>query len=114
MRRHFSGIAATEAMYLMMRHVFDELDYRRYAWQCNSLNARSGAAATRLGFKFEGVWRQANVHKGRNCDTAWFSILDSEWPAIKIAFEHWPPVYLMDIENLTEFRSRKSSASRKS
>ena len=89
MRRHFSGIAATEAMYLMMRHVFDELDYRRYAWQCNSLNARSGAAATRLGFKFEGVWRQSNVHKGRNRDTAWFSILDSEWPAIKIAFEHW-------------------------
>ena len=63
------GIAATEAMYLMMRHVFDELGYRRYAWQCNSLNARSRAAATRLGFKFEGVWRQANVHKARNRDT---------------------------------------------
>jgi hypothetical protein len=77
-------------MYLMMRHVFDELGYRRYAWQCNSLNARSRAAATRLGFKFEGVWRQANVRKGRNRDTAWFSILDSEWPVIKIAFEHWP------------------------
>jgi Acetyltransferase (GNAT) domain len=83
------GIAATEAMYLMIRHVFDELGYRRYAWQCNSLNARSRAAATRLGFKFEGIWRQANVHKGRNRDTAWFSILDREWPAIKIAFEHW-------------------------
>ena len=80
------GIAATEAMYLMMRHVFDELSYRRYAWQCNSLNARSRAAATRLGFKFEGIWPHANVHKGRNRDTAWFSILDSEWPAIKIAF----------------------------
>jgi len=68
------GIAATEAMYLMMRHVFDELGYRRYAWQCNSLNARSRAGATRLGFKFEGVWRQANVHKRRNRDTAWRSI----------------------------------------
>ena len=83
------GIAATEAMYLMMRCVFDELGYRRYAWQCNSLNARSRAAATRLGFTFEGVWRQANVHKGRNRDTAWFSILDSEWPGIKTAFERW-------------------------
>jgi hypothetical protein len=76
-------------MYLMMRRAFDELGYRRYAWQCNSLNARSRAAATRLGFTFEGVWRQANVHKGRNRDTAWFSILDSEWPAIKTAFERW-------------------------
>ena len=83
------GIAASEAMYLMMRHVFDELGYRRYAWQCNSLNAGSRAAAIRLGFTFEGVWRQANVHKGRNRDTAWFSILDSEWPTIKVAFEHW-------------------------
>jgi RimJ/RimL family protein N-acetyltransferase len=72
------GIAATEAMYLMIRRAFDELGYRRYAWQCNSLNARSRAAAIRLGFTFEGVWRQANVHKGRNRDTAWFSILDSE------------------------------------
>jgi len=83
------GIAATEAMYLMMRRAFDELGYRRYAWQCNSLNARSRAAATRLGFTFEGIWRQAAVHKGRNRDTAWFSILDSEWPAIKTAFERW-------------------------
>src|SRR5262249_8895568 len=63
------GTTATEAMYLMMRHAFDELGYRRYAWQCNSLNARSPAAATRLGFAFEGVWRQANVYKGRNRDT---------------------------------------------
>ena len=83
------GIVATEAMCLMMRHVFDDLGYRRYAWQCNSLNARSRTAAIRLGFTFEGVWRQANVHKGHNRDTAWFSILDSEWPAIKSAFERW-------------------------
>jgi RimJ/RimL family protein N-acetyltransferase len=81
--------AATEAMYLLLRHVFDELGYRRCAWQCNSLNAGSRAAAIRLGFTFEGVWRQANVHKGRSRDTAWFSILDSEWPAIKSAFERW-------------------------
>jgi RimJ/RimL family protein N-acetyltransferase len=60
------GIAATEAMYLIMRRAFDELGYRRYAWQCNSLNAGSRAAAMRLGFTFEGVWRQANVHKGRS------------------------------------------------
>lgn len=80
---------ATEAMYLMMRRAFDELGYRRYAWQCNSLNSASRAAAQRLGFTFEGIWRQAHVFKGRNRDTAWFSILDSEWPPIKTAFERW-------------------------
>ena len=84
-----SSTAATEAMYLMMRRAFDELGYRRYAWQCNSLNAKSRAAATRLGFRFEGIWRQANVHKGHSRDTAWFSILDSEWPPLKAAFERW-------------------------
>jgi len=98
------GIAATEAMYLMMRRAFDELGYRRYAWQCNSLNARSRAAATRLGFTFEGVWRQANVHKGRNRDTAWFSILDSEWPAIKTAFESWLAPENFDAEGRQRMR----------
>jgi RimJ/RimL family protein N-acetyltransferase len=97
-------IAATEAMYLMMRRAFDELCYRRYAWQCNSLNARSRAAATRLGFTFEGVWRQANVHKGRNRDTAWFSILDSEWPAIKTAFESWLAPENFDAEGRQRMR----------
>ena len=81
--------AATEAMYLMIRRVFDELGYRRYAWQCNALNAASRAAAKRLGFQFEGVFRQATVAKGRNRDTAWFSIIDDEWPSIKGAFERW-------------------------
>jgi RimJ/RimL family protein N-acetyltransferase len=81
--------AGTEAMYLMMRRVFDELGYRRYAWQCNALNAPSRAAAARLGFTAEGVFRQASVSKGRNRDTAWFSILDHEWPARKAAFERW-------------------------
>jgi RimJ/RimL family protein N-acetyltransferase len=81
--------AATEAMYLMMRRVFDELGYRRYAWQCNALNAPSRAAAVRLGFTLEGIFRQASVPKGRNRDTAWFSMLDHEWPARRDAFERW-------------------------
>ena len=80
---------ATEAMYLMMRHVFDDLGYRRYEWKCNSRNAASIAAARRLGFQFEGVFRQMMVAKGRNRDTAWLSILDREWPAAKAAFEAW-------------------------
>jgi RimJ/RimL family protein N-acetyltransferase len=81
--------AATEAMFLMMRRVFDELGYRRYEWKCDSLNAPSRAAARRLGFTFEGIFRQALVYKGRNRDTAWFSILDREWPAIDAAFQRW-------------------------
>jgi RimJ/RimL family protein N-acetyltransferase len=81
--------AATEAMFLMMRRVFDELGYRRYEWKCDSLNAPSRAAAARLGFRFEGIFRQAIVYKGRNRDTAWFSITDREWPAVKAAFERW-------------------------
>jgi RimJ/RimL family protein N-acetyltransferase len=80
--------AATEAMYLMMRHAF-ELGYRRYEWKCDSLNARSRAAAERLGFVFEGVFRQAMVYKGRSRDTAWYSVIDSEWPVLRAAFEHW-------------------------
>jgi RimJ/RimL family protein N-acetyltransferase len=81
--------AATEAMYLMMRRVFDELGYRRYEWKCDSLNLPSRAAAQRLGFQYEGMFRQATVYKGRNRDTCWFSILDSEWPALKRGFERW-------------------------
>lgn len=81
--------AATEAMYLMMRRVFDELGYRRYEWKCDALNAPSRAAAARLGFTYEGEFRQAVVYKGRNRNTTWFSIIDSEWPALKQAFETW-------------------------
>lgn len=81
--------AATESMFLMMRRVFDELGYRRYEWKCDSLNAPSRAAAERYGFRYEGLFRQAVVYKGRNRDTAWFSILDTEWPGIKQAFETW-------------------------
>src|SRR5205814_9145775 len=81
--------AGTEAMYLMMRRVFDELGYRRYEWKCNSLNAPSRAAAQRLGFRYEGLFRQAMVAKGRNRDTAWFSIIAGEWPNLRPAFEPW-------------------------
>ena len=79
---------ATEAMYLMMKHAFD-LGYRRYEWKCDSFNYPSRSAAQRLGFSFEGIFRQAVVVKGRNRDTAWFSILDSEWPALQDAFARW-------------------------
>lgn len=81
--------AATEAMYLLMRRAFDELGYRRYEWKCDALNLPSRNAAARLGFTYEGTFRQAIVYKGRNRDTAWFSILDSEWPALKARFEAW-------------------------
>ncbi|MEH6576526.1 MAG: GNAT family protein [Amphritea sp.] len=80
---------ATEAMYLMMKRVFDELGYRRYEWKCDALNEGSVKAAGRLGFEFEGIFRQATLYKGRNRDTAWFSIIDKEWPDLKLAFEHW-------------------------
>jgi len=81
--------AATEAMYLMAGHVFEHLGYRRYEWKCNADNAPSRRAALRLGFTFEGIFRQHMVVKGRNRDTAWFSMLDREWPARKKAFEAW-------------------------
>jgi len=80
---------ATEAMYVMARHVFDDLGYRRYEWKCNALNEPSRRAAVRLGFTFEGVFRQHMVIKGENRDTAWYSMLEGEWPAAKAAFEAW-------------------------
>lgn len=82
-------IGATEAMYLMARHVFEDLGYRRYEWKCNALNAPSRSAALRLGFGFEGIFRQHMIIKGRSRDTAWYSMLDSEWPKRKAAFERW-------------------------
>ena len=81
--------AATEAMYLMARHVFEDLGYRRYEWKCNALNEPSRRAALRLGFSFEGVFRQHMVIKDRNRDTAWFAMLDQEWPARKGALQAW-------------------------
>jgi RimJ/RimL family protein N-acetyltransferase len=80
---------ATEAQYLFAAYVFDELGYRRYEWKCNNLNAPSKRAALRFGFTFEGVFRQHMIVKGRNRDTAWFSMLDSEWPARRAAYEQW-------------------------
>jgi RimJ/RimL family protein N-acetyltransferase len=81
--------AATEVMNLMMRRVFEELGYRRYEWKCDALNAPSRAAAARLGFRYEGTFRQAAIVKGRSRDTAWFSITDAEWPALSRAFGGW-------------------------
>ena len=81
--------AATEAMYLMARHVFEDLGYRRYEWKCDALNAPSRAAALRLGFAYEGTHRNAVVYKGRSRDTAWFSITDDEWPDLAAAYERW-------------------------
>ena len=80
---------ATETMYLMARHVFEDLGYRRYEWKCNALNEPSRRAALRLGFTYEGVFRQHMVVKDQNRDTAWYSMLDSEWPAARAAFEAW-------------------------
>ena len=80
--------AATETMYLMMKRAF-ELGYRRYEWKCDALNAPSRAAAQRLGFSFEGVFRQATVYKGRSRDTAWYATIDSEWPELERAFLRW-------------------------
>jgi RimJ/RimL family protein N-acetyltransferase len=99
-------VAATEAMYLMARHIFEDPGYRRYEWKCNANNAPSRRAALRLGFTFEGIFRQHMIVKGQNRDTAWFSMLDSEWPARKAAFEAW-----LDTSNFdANGRQRKSLA----
>ena len=91
---HFSpqiqgSVIASESMYLMMRHVFDELGYRRYEWKCDALNQPSRNAALRLGFIFEGIFRQATLYKQRNRDTAWFAIIDQDWPRVRAVFEAW-------------------------
>jgi len=80
---------ATEAQYLLARHVFETLRYRRYEWKCNALNAASRRAALRFGFTFEGIFRQHVIVKGRNRDSAWFAMIDADWPARKAAFERW-------------------------
>ncbi|PUA80864.1 GNAT family N-acetyltransferase [Nocardioides currus] len=81
--------AATEAVYLMMSHAFDDLGYRRFEWKCDSLNEPSRRAAARLGFTYEGRFRQATVYQGRNRDTDWFSVTDGEWPTIRAGLEAW-------------------------
>lgn len=100
--------AATEAMAMMMRYAF-ALGYRRYEWKCDALNLPSRRAAERLGFRFEGIFRQAAVVKGRNRDTAWYSIIDSEWPALERAFDRWLAPSNFDaqgqqIRRLSDFR----------
>ncbi len=95
---------STEAIYLMARHAFDELGYRRLEWKCDAQNTPSRRAAERFGFTFEGVFRQHLVVKGRNRDTAWFSILDGEWPPVRAAFEAWLAPENFDSEG----RQRKS------
>ena len=80
---------ATEAMYLMMKNAFDELGYRRYEWKCDNLNRRSKKSALRLGFKYEGVFRQATIYKKRNRDTAWLAIIDKEWKKIKKGYQRF-------------------------
>jgi len=80
---------ATEAMYLLARHIFEDLGYRRYEWKCDAFNAPSRRAALRFGYQFEGIFRQHMIVKKRNRDTAWFSMLDTEWPARKAEFESW-------------------------
>ena len=79
---------ATEAMFLLMKGVF-ELGYRRYEWKCDALNAKSRSAAKRLGFSYEGIFRQALIYKGRNRDTAWYAMIDAEWPERRAAYEAW-------------------------
>jgi RimJ/RimL family protein N-acetyltransferase len=101
---------ATEAMYLMAKCAFDDLGYRRYEWKCNSLNAPSRRAALRLGFKFEGIFRKHMIVKGRNRDTAWYSMTDEEWPSRKMAFEKWLDPSNFDanggqLHSLSEFRN---------
>jgi RimJ/RimL family protein N-acetyltransferase len=80
---------ATEALFLHARYVFDELGYRRFEWKCNDCNAPSKAAAERFGFQFEGVFRQHMIQKGQNRDTAWFAMLDGDWPRLKAGYERW-------------------------
>lgn len=80
---------ATEAHFLLARYVFETLGYRRYEWKCDALNKPSMNSAKRLGFTYEGTFRQHKIYKERNRDTAWFSMLDSEWPSIKRKYEHW-------------------------
>ena len=82
-------VEGTEAMYLMMKNVFDDLGYRRYEWKCDNLNSKSKKAALRLGFKYEGLFRQATIYKKRNRDTAWFSIIDKEWKRYKKSYNQY-------------------------
>ena len=102
--------AATEAQFLFTKYIFDDLGYRRYEWKCNNRNEPSKRAAERFGFKFEGIFRQHLVVKGENRDTAWYSIIDMEWPALRRAYEAWLDAANFDSEGrqkrrLEDFRA---------
>lgn len=100
-------VMATEAMYLMMQRAFNDLGYRRYEWKCDSLNEPSRRAAERLGFRYEGLFRQALVYKGRNRDTAWYAMLDRDWPAVQRGFQNW-----FDPQNFDQQGQQKQTLSR--
>ena len=103
---------ATEAQYLLARYVFETLGYRRYEWKCNALNAASRRAAVRFGFNFEGLFRQHMIIKGRNRDTAWYAMLDTEWPSRKLVFERWlaPENFDPDGQQKTRLANETESA----
>jgi RimJ/RimL family protein N-acetyltransferase len=105
--------AATETVYLLARHAFDVLGHRRLEWKCDAANARSQAAARRFGFTYEGTFRQHQIIKGRNRDTAWFSILDHEWPATRAGFEAWlsPENFMADGTQKLSLETRRDAAS---
>jgi RimJ/RimL family protein N-acetyltransferase len=100
-------IAATEAIYLLARHAFDDLGYRRLEWKCNALNAASRRAAERFGFKFEGVFRKHQIVKGRNRDTAWYAMTDDDWPAIRAGYESWLAPNNFDQDDVQKRRLRE-------
>ena len=99
-------LLGTEAQYLLMRHIFEDLKYRRYEWKCDHLHTGSQQAALRYGFQFEGIFRQAIVYKGRSRDTAWYAMLDSEWPFIRQGFEQW-----LDPSNFDKTGKQRTSLS---
>jgi len=106
---------ATDAMCLLMSEVFDKLGYRRFEWKCDSLNEPSRSAALRYGFTFEGIFRQAIVYRERNRDTAWFSIIDSEWPALRECYKQWLDAGNFDaqglqVKKLAELIARRRAA----
>src|SRR5690606_8147912 len=100
--------AATEALFLFARHAFDDLGYRRFEWKCNNRNDPSKAAALRFGFQFEGIFRQDRIVKGESRDTAWFSIIDGEWPALRAEYERWlsPDNFDTDGQQLSRLATR--------
>ncbi|WP_127755101.1 MULTISPECIES: GNAT family protein [unclassified Devosia] len=100
---------ATEALYLFSRHAFDDLGYRRFEWKCNNRNEPSKAAAQRFGFTYEGLFRQDRIVKGESRDTAWFSIIDSEWPVLRAEFERWlsPDNFAPDGRQKTQLNARR-------